>query len=58
MSCVDKYRRAAVALDHSKGLVSLQEIADDTGVNHGELLMVLVLQGLRIPKKKFKSEPE
>ena len=55
---VDRSRMAALAMAYSKGLISWPQISEETGVSYGDLLIVLGLKNLKIPKVASKNRPE
>jgi hypothetical protein len=46
---VDRSRIAALAIAYSKGLISWQQISEETGASYGDLLVEVGLNNLQIP---------
>ena len=58
MQAVDRSRITALAIAYAKGLISWPQIAEETGASYGDLLVVLGLNNLQIPKVTPKNRPE
>lgn len=55
---IDASRVASMAVAYSKGLLSWPQIAEETGISYGDLLLELGLNNLQIPKVTPKKRPE
>ena len=54
---VDRSRIAALAIAYSKGLISWQQISEETRASYGDLLLELGLNNLQIPTVTHKKTP-
>lgn len=55
---VDQERLSSLAIAYSKGLVSWPQIAEETDIGFGDLLVALGKQNLSLPKVRPKNNPE
>ena len=54
---VDAGRLASLALAYSKGLITWNQVSDETGIGFGDLLVALGSQNLHLPKVVAKRTP-
>ena len=55
---IDPDRLSSLAIAYSKGLVSWPQIAEETNIGFGDLLVALGRQNLSLPKVQPKNNPE